>query len=273
MSRRISLSALTVLDLSPAELVQCAADTGYDAVGLRLIPATPTERDWNVLGDTPMVAETLARLADTGIPVLDIEIVRLAPDTDIGSFELFLETGAKLGASQILVAGMDADFGRLSAKFAEFAELAEVYGLTPNLEYMPWTPVANLAQAIEVLADAGHPNVGLLVDSLHHARSHSDSALLADVPRSWLHYAQLCDAPAADPSTTEELIRQAREDRLMPGHGGLDLLSTVRALPADLPIGVEVPFFDAAHLPADIRAASALDATRAVLAAADHTSA
>ena len=38
--RALSLSALTVLELSPPQMVRCAADAGYDYVGLRLLPAT-----------------------------------------------------------------------------------------------------------------------------------------------------------------------------------------------------------------------------------------
>lgn len=37
-SPRFSLAALTVLELSPPEMIAVAAKAGYDAVGLRLIP-------------------------------------------------------------------------------------------------------------------------------------------------------------------------------------------------------------------------------------------
>ena len=77
----ISLSALTVLELSPPEMVTCARDAGYSHVGLRLIPATPTEPSYDTIGDTPIIRDTLARLADTGIEVLDVEILRLKPET------------------------------------------------------------------------------------------------------------------------------------------------------------------------------------------------
>ena len=43
-------------------------------------------------------------------------------------------------------------------------------------------------------------------------------------------------------------MRQAREDRLFPGEGGLDLRGLLGALPPDLPISLEVPYagpFDA----------------------------
>ena len=38
MAHPIGLAALTVLELSPPEMVSCAVDAGFDCVGLRLIP-------------------------------------------------------------------------------------------------------------------------------------------------------------------------------------------------------------------------------------------
>jgi len=43
VDRIFSLSALTVLELPPPDMVTCAREAGYSHVGLRLIPATPTE--------------------------------------------------------------------------------------------------------------------------------------------------------------------------------------------------------------------------------------
>src|SRR5438046_5381 len=43
MTRPLSLAALTVLELSPPDMVACAAEAGYSHVGLRLLPATANE--------------------------------------------------------------------------------------------------------------------------------------------------------------------------------------------------------------------------------------
>lgn len=83
MPHSISLSALTVLELPPPDLVDCAATTGYDCVGLRLLPATPEEQRHPMIGRTRMVRETRRRLDDTGMSVWDVEILRLTPDTDV----------------------------------------------------------------------------------------------------------------------------------------------------------------------------------------------
>ena len=61
-TRPFSLAALTVIELSPPEMVSAAAAAGYQHVGLRLIPATPEERAYPVIGDTPMVRDIRQRL-------------------------------------------------------------------------------------------------------------------------------------------------------------------------------------------------------------------
>ncbi|MFP3711132.1 sugar phosphate isomerase/epimerase, partial [Paraburkholderia sp. SIMBA_009] len=72
-NRPLSLAALTVIELTPPQMVQCAADAGYDFVGLRLLPATDQEVRYDFVGDTRLKRETLACLKDTGIGVLDAE--------------------------------------------------------------------------------------------------------------------------------------------------------------------------------------------------------
>ena len=147
LPRPISLAALTVLDVSPANQVLCAAKAGYSHVGIRLVPATPTETQWDMIGDTPMIREVEANLRATGVKVLDIEILRVKPDTRAINWKPFFETGARLGASQVLVAGNDPDYNRFCDNFAELCEIAHPYGLTLNVEPMPWCDIATVKAA------------------------------------------------------------------------------------------------------------------------------
>ena len=62
LPRPISLAALTILDVSPANQVLCAAKAGYSHVGIRLVPATPTETQYDMIGNTPMIREVEANL-------------------------------------------------------------------------------------------------------------------------------------------------------------------------------------------------------------------
>jgi sugar phosphate isomerase/epimerase len=240
-ARPLALGALTVLELSPDDMVSCAAEVGYDFVGMRILPATPTEITWPTIGDTPLTRSIERRLADTGVRLLDIEIFRLLPETDVAAFVPALETGARLGATQVLVAGNDPDPARLADRFAALCDLGAPLDLTMNVEPMPWTEVKNVSQGLRLLAAAGSSNAGLLIDPIHFDRGGDVPANIAAIPRQCLRYMQLCDAPAEWPRDTETLIFQARNERLMPGDGGLDLKGILRAMPGDIPIALEVP--------------------------------
>ena len=260
MKRAIGLAALTVLELPHEEQVSVAAQAGYTHVGLRIVPVAgqPYTHPFNV-------ADVEKRLADTGVRVLDVEVLRLTPETEVARFEPAMAAAARLRATELLVHGVDPDEARLADTFGRFCDLAAPYGLAANLEPMPWVDVSNLAKTLRILRGAGKANSGLLVDAIHFFRAGDSLAELKKVPREVLHYAQLCDARPEKPADMQEIIRQARGDRLFPGEGGLDLHGLLGALPADLPLSVEVPV--AAKMPPLERARRALAATNAILAA------
>ena len=264
-----SLAALTVLELAPPALIDVAAACGYDYVGIRLLPAMAGGIAYPLMEDEAGLKETLARLDATGITVADLEVVAFRPETEIASFAAFFETGARLGAKNILIAAYDPDLTRFTDRYAAFCEAAAPYGLTADLEFMPWTYVPDLATANKIVAQAGQPNAGVLVDALHFDRSNSSIAELARVPAHRLHYWQLCDGPAERPATTEQMIHAARYERIFPGEGGIDLVPLARAMPADLAISIEVPTAELAKsVDAKTRARRALAAARNVIAAA-----
>jgi sugar phosphate isomerase/epimerase len=264
-----SLAALTALELAPPELVDVAAACGYDHVGLRLLPATSGGPAYRLMDDEAGLRETIARLDATGVTVADLEVVAIRPETEIASFSAFFETGARLGASNILVAAYDPDLGRFAERFARFCEAAAPHGLTADLEFMPWTSVPDLATAKRIVAEVRQPNAGVLVDALHFDRSGSSLRDLASIPVGQLHYWQLCDGPARRPATTEEMMHAARNERMFPGEGGIDLVSLARAMPADIAISIEVPTTELARtVDAKTRAARALKAAKGVIAQA-----
>ena len=266
MARIFSLSALTVLELPPPEMVTCARDAGYSHVGLRLIPATPNEPSYETIGDTPIIRETSARLADTGIAVLDVEILRLEPETRIRDFLPVLETAARLGARNALVAGNDPDEARLVENLAALCDLAAPLGIAPCLEPMPWTDAKNFGHGASIVGNAKRDNVGLLIDPIHFDRGGSVASEIPGVPAAWLRYVQMCDAPAERPTTLDGLLHQARGERLLPGEGGLDLRGILRAVPSDAPISIEIPQEALAKtVPGAERARRALDATHRLL--------
>src|ERR671924_1714717 len=135
-ARTISLAHLTVLDLTPPELVSVAAAAGFRPIGIRLT-ATPSVGvpPYDCLREGPMLRETLARLADTGVSVLDTEFLRFEPDLPVGIPEGFLEVSARLGARNVLVMSAEPDEDRTLERFGELCDGAAAYGLQVCLEF------------------------------------------------------------------------------------------------------------------------------------------
>lgn len=263
--RAYSLAHLTVLDVPPPRMTQMAAEAGYSHVGFRLWPAVPGGPAY-LLGQPAMVRETKAVLRDTGVKLFDIEIVWLRPETRLTDYTRFLELGASLGAKAVLVGGDDPVEARLTARLAALCEMAAPLGLTINLEIMPWTATRDLPAALRVINAIPQANVGLLVDTLHFHRSRSSVAQLAKVPPHLFNYAQLCDAPDPIPDAIADLQHTARNARLFPGEGDIDLAAILAALPADLPISLEIPNAQLAlEIDDQVRVSRALAAARAIV--------
>ena len=235
------MAYLTAASLTPPEAVRLAARLGYDAIGVRIAPVAPGGAFAPLTEDKALLAATRAAIAETGVGVFDVEIVRLGADFEAAKFLPFLETCAALGARAVLVAGDDPDEPRLAQSFAAFSAAAAPFGLTADLEFMPWTNVANANAALRIVEAAGAENGRVLVDALHFARSATSLDDIAALPTARLGYAQICDAPGEIPNTVEGLIHTARLERLLPGEGGIDLPALFARMPATLPVSVEVP--------------------------------
>lgn len=231
--RDIGLAALTVLELPHPELVSCAAQAGYSHVGLRLIP---------VAGQPylhPLDAAAIEkRLRETGVRVLDVEVFRLEAGTRVADFEEVMAIAARLGASQLLVHGADPEHRRLVDSFGRLCDLAARYHLAANLEPMPWVDISTVAKAKRVMDDAGRANGAVLVDAIHFFRADNQLDELHGLRQNYL---QFCDAHPGRPTETQELIRQARGDRLPPGQGALDLQGLLSCVSKELPLSLEVP--------------------------------
>jgi sugar phosphate isomerase/epimerase len=240
MTRRFTLSYLTI-DASPPDMVEIAAAAGFDATGVRLMPAHEGGRAFPLWEDPAMLARTLRLIEDTGVPVFDVEIVRLDGATPTERWLPLLETAGRLGARTVIAAGNDADEARLGDSFAALCEAAAPFGLSINLEFTPWAPLNSASAATRVVERAGQANGEILIDTIHVARSASTLADLRAIDPARMSYFQICDAPAGIPATTEELLFTARQERLLPGEGGVDIEDQVNALPAELIVSVEIP--------------------------------
>ena len=266
--RALSLAHLTVLDTTPPELVSAADAAGFRHVGIRLT-ATPSVGvpPYDCLRDGPCLRETLLRLKDTGITVLDTEFLRFEPDRPVGVPEGFLEVSARLGAKHVLVMSAEPAETRTRERFGELCDQAATYGLRVGLEFAVYTGVRTLADAARLVKQSGRPNTSVVVDFLHFSRSGGQPAHLGAVDPALFHYAQVCDAAADMPAPTDtpNLIREARGGRLFPGEGALPVADLIAALPAHIPLAIEAPSAALTSLPAVERARRAYRALTTLL--------
>jgi sugar phosphate isomerase/epimerase len=264
--RTLSISHLTALDATPPELVSAAADAGFNAVGIRIWPVAD-EQPYPMLGDTPMMRETLARLADTGTKVLDVEVLRLRPDSRHDDALRILDAGAQLGARGVLVICNDPEEDRLVERFAAVCAAAGERGMRACLEFMIFSSVKTIDDAVRVLDRAAHPAGAVLIDALHLQRSGGTPADVAALPPDRLPYAQLCDGPFDPVRPPEEVaLTEARTGRLFPGDGEMPLRELIGALPPDAALAVESPVAKLTGTPPDEIARQAYAALTRVIA-------
>lgn len=262
---KYSLAQLTVLGASPPELIRIAAAAGYDFAGLRLLEVTGGDA-WPLVSDPKLLRETRAMMQQTGVGVLDVELVRLTSDFKASDLKSTLDVAAELGVRHILTQAHDTDWERLVHNFGSLCDLLATYSLNADVEFLTWTKMRGVEDVVRLLRAANRSNVGIVIDTLHFYRSGCRLEDLRALPPEWLHFIQISDAPALAPDNVEGLIFAAREDRLDPGAGELDLHSLLLNLPSDIDVAVEIPNSRLAAVASDEeRAKRALEATRALV--------
>jgi len=240
-NRQFSLAYLTVLGVPPPEMTYIAARAGYDFVSLRPIyMGLPNEPNFDLSANPQLLRQTKSALSSTGVRVHDVELARVADGTDPKKYRPQLEVGAELGAKHVISSIWTSDRVFAAECFEELCDIAKPLGLTINLEFVTFASVKTLREALDVLKASRRTNCGVLVDMLHFSRSRVPLADLALVPRDWFHFVHLCDGPAAIPTATEELTRQAREERLYPGEGAIDVAGILQRIP-NVTCSIEAP--------------------------------
>ena len=250
--RKLGLAHLSLLHLDPPELVNTAAQAGFDFVGIRVRGATPTEIHPDMSPGSSASKETLTRLADTGLKVADIEFLSLDGTVGPETWLPMLEAGAALGASTLNLAGQDPDTVRLTETLHRLVEDAEQFSMVPALEPISYNAVSTVVQAAAIAGPAG---AHIMLDPLHVARGDSAVSDIEALEPAMIPVLQFCDGPRVLPedlTVTAPLPRgmtadggalkvESRALRLPPGEGDFPLADMVRAVPADAPLSLEVP--------------------------------
>ncbi len=119
--------------------------------------------------------------------------------------------------------------GRAADDFAELGERAAKRNLRVGFEALAWgRHVSDHRDAWEVVRRAGHPSVGLILDSFHTLARKLDPETIRAIPDDKIFFVQLADAPMID----MDLLYWSRHLRNFPGEGDLDVLGFMRAVAA-----------------------------------------
>lgn len=235
----LSLHQLNLTEVGAVELVEIAAETGYQHVCLFTEVADAYAGLFPATREPATVREVVRRCRDTGVGVYNVEFFPLTSDVDVASYRGGLDIGAQLGGRRATAIINDADDARAIDKFARLCELGAEYGLAVGLEFMPLSSVKTLAHAERIVRAAGHSNGSIALDPLHLVRSGGSPAEIARLDPSQIGYVQICDGPLAGDAS--DYLAEAIGNRQVPGDGEFPLGEFVAALPAASILSVEVP--------------------------------
>ena len=233
----LSLHHLTVLDASPLELIDIAAQTGCQQVCVFVHSSAP-QLMFPVVEEGD-VGEVRSRLTSAGVDVYNLEFFPIAPDVDFDAYERALRVGAAIGGRRATAHIHDPDEPRALRTFDRFCKLAAAHGLDVGLEFTAFAHVSTLDAAVAFIEKAGQPNAAVAVDVLHLIRNGSDPTRLAAIDPRLIGYMQICDGPLA--IAAADMMSEAVEERGVPGEGEFPLRAFLGCAPAGVTIEVEVP--------------------------------
>ncbi|MFI6579214.1 sugar phosphate isomerase/epimerase family protein [Nocardiopsis sp. NPDC050513] len=254
--------------LTLRERVEAAATAGFRGFGLLYADLVEAEREYGLPG-----IRTL--FEDNGLVHVELEFLtdwwtdgprRAASDAVRRDLLRAAET---LGARHIKI-GPDVEDGpwdldRWAGEFAALAEQADGAGVRLGIEFLPWSNIRTVHDALRLVEAAGHPAGGLVIDVWHTERALTPPADLARVPASRIVAVELDDADSEVVGTLfEDTVRRRR----LCGEGSFDLPGIIAALRAagwSGPWGVEILSDAHRSLPVREAAAAAYRSAVAVL--------
>lgn len=226
---RKSIATVSLSGTLPDKL-EAAAAVGFDGVEI-------FENDLLTFDGTPADVRRIA--GDLGLaivlfqPFRDFEAMPEPQQSrNLDRAERKFDVMAALGTTDLLVcsnvqpAVLD-DPARAAADLAAMAERAARRGLRVGYEALAWgRHVSRWRQAWQIVQQADHPALGLVLDSFHTLALGDDLAGLGDVPAEKIFFVQLADAP----KLTMDVLSWSRHHRNFPFQGGLDVAGFVRAV-------------------------------------------
>ncbi len=230
--RLISLAAGVIPELmkDPARFVEVTASAGWKATGVWF-----DQESWS----STTSREVKKRIDDNGVEVVDMEVIRLGRSIDKG--KALIEAACEIGAKNILVVSSLHSSEETADQLSHLCSIADAGNITICLEFMKFTSVKSLSDALEVIKLIDAHNIGILLDLLHVVRSGTTFKEIEACDPKLFSYAQWCDGTAQPVGWSDsELITDALDDRLIPSQGRLDALKFESLFDKDVPFSIEV---------------------------------
>jgi sugar phosphate isomerase/epimerase len=205
------------------DVLDAAAAAGFTSMGVDLASIAASGLDASV-------GELGAAFHDRGLRCSDVAVIVVAADATatLQNARACAEVAGRLGAPTCVLAVRDEiEWSSLLATSRECASMVAAAGARLAVEFLTYSPIATLEQAMQLCEGIGWARAGLLLDSLHVSRTGTDLASIRALKGGQIQLVQLSDAPSARPA---DLVDESRNRRLLPGRGGLELNAFVAAV-------------------------------------------
>jgi sugar phosphate isomerase/epimerase len=225
--------------------------------------------------------EVRARLRDAGVRVTGVDALMkglpgaATPDRVPSKFAAGFDydeddcyrIADEVGAESLNIAhflGSPVPVGELVEAIGAIRARASAHGLRTTLEFIPGGGVPDVRTAFDIVSEIGAPDLAIMVDTWHLARSGGGPADLARLPSGAIGGMQISDR--VEPPAGEPYVPGT--GRLLPGDGALPLGEILEiAAHEDPPVnfGLEVISAEMDRLTATEAARRVADAMRALL--------
>lgn len=250
------------------ERAEAAAAAGFTGFGLVYADLLQYEHRYGLAGVRSI-------LDDSGLSYIEVEAltdwwtdgaVRAASDA---TRTVLLKACEELGAHHIKIhgdvdnGGWDAD--RAVGELARLASDADKVGAKIGIEFLPWSKIQTVHDALRLCEACGHPGAGIIIDAWHTERGGTPPADLAAVPPERIVGVELCDADAEVVGT---LFDDTAHRRKLCGHGDFDLpafVAAIRQAGWNGPWGVEILSDEFRRLPVHDASAAAFQSAAALM--------
>lgn len=244
----LGIEFISVFGMPLTQFVELAAglDCRNVSIGLNQMDYDPHGyARYSLAEDQVLQRELKASLDANGVSVsLGENLPIMAEGDSREMWKASLDVLSRLGATRINSVSFEPNIERNIDQYGILAELTASYGIDTLIEFVPIFGIPDVPTALHVIEKVGHPRLGMIVDTMHVARSGATVDDLRALPPELVGYIQLCDVPRGrvgydfmDAGYMDEAMHQ----RYAPGDGELPLADYLAALPADRVIGLEIP--------------------------------